>query len=191
MRLPRSLAKLAILISFLAGCDTLLPRDESFTKGQWQNFQEAQQAFDRIIPHQTTIHDLKHLKLDPEANPNITILNYSDVVRRFIPSPSIDANNLDVGVQECIKAKTACIGYEINQQTITRTRYGNFWADFLNFNRKTDVVGWSFNGVILVKDSVVIYKLTGGQPEIRRFEENKNPLGPLQGIGGSAPSFLQ
>ncbi|PIV87436.1 MAG: hypothetical protein COW48_11500 [Hydrogenophilales bacterium CG17_big_fil_post_rev_8_21_14_2_50_63_12] len=191
MRPPRFLAKWVILIAFLAGCATLLPRGETFTQGQWRNYQEAQQAFDRIIPHQTSIQDLKLLHLDPESNPNITILNYSDVVRRFIPSPSINANDLDSGVQECIKAKTACIGYEINQETLTRTRYGNFWVDFLNFNRKTELVGWSFNGVILIKERVVIYKLTGGQPEIRRFEENRNPLGPLQGVGSSASSFTQ
>jgi len=162
----------------------MLPRGETVTDGPWQNFQEAQQTFDKIILHQTTVQDLKKLQLDPTTNPNITILNYSDVLRLFIPSPTINADNLDAGVQECIAAKTACQGYSIDQRSIKRKRYGNFWADFLNFKRKVDVVGWRFSGVILIKDNVVVYKLSGGQPAIHELEENMNPLGPFQGVGG-------
>lgn len=170
---------------FLAGCGSLLPRAEVVTESPWQSFQDVQQVFDKIVPYQTTVEDLKRLRLDPESNPNITILNYSDVLRRFIPSPSINAHDLDSGVRECIMANTACKGYEIDQRFIKRKRYGNFWADFLNFKRKVDVIGWRFNGVILIKDSLVVYKLTGGQPAIHELEENKNPLGPFQGIGDS------
>lgn len=183
MLVVRMAVRLSIV--FLAGCTSLLPRGETVTEGPWQNFQEAQQDFDKIIPYQTTVEDLKRLKLDPASNPNIAILNYSDVLRRFIPSPSINAHDLDPGVQECITAKTACKGYEIDQRTIRRKRDGNFWADFLNFSRKVDVVGWRFNGVILIKDKLVVYKLSGGQPSIHELEENKNPLGPFQGIGES------
>lgn len=175
-----------ILLSlFVAGCGSLLPRSKAVIDSPWQNFQEAQQTFDKIIPHQTTVNDLKHLKLDPETNPNITILNYSDVLRRFIPGGSITALDLDTGVLECILAKAACKGYEVDQRTLKRNRTGNFWADFLNFKRKVDVVGWRFNGVILVKENVVVYKLTGGQPIIHEIEESKNPLGPFQGFGES------
>lgn len=112
-------------------------------------------------------------------------MNYSDVLRRFVPSPSINAADLDPGVQDCIISKTACKGYELDQKTLKRNRYGNFWADFLNFTRKVDVTGWRFNGVILIKDEVVVYKLTGGQPFIHEYEESENPLGPFQGLGES------
>lgn len=179
-------------ITFLAfqlgGCSSLLPKGETLTEGPWQNFREAQQTFDKIVPYQTTVEGLQQLKLDPESNPNITILNYSDVLRRFIPSPTINTQDLDRGVQECISAKMACKGYEIDQRVVKRNRYGNFWTDFLNFRRKVDVEGWRFNGVILIKDSLVVYKLTGGQPAIHEHEENKNPLGPLQGLGESQVS---
>lgn len=174
-----------VLTLFLTACGAMLPHGETVTDGPWQNFQEAQQTFDKIILHQTTVQDLKKLQLDPATNPNITILNYSDVLRLFIPSPTINADNLDAGVQECIAAKTACQGYSIDQHSIKRKRYGNFWADFLNFKRKVDVVGWRFSGVILIKDNVVVYKLSGGQPAIHELEENMNPLGPFQGIGSS------
>jgi hypothetical protein len=187
MTIQRLIKELALGFSLvlLAGCGALLPRGESVAESPWQSFEEAQQTFDRIIPYQTTVQDLRALKLDPMQNPNITLLNYSDVLRRFIPSPSTNTEDLDPGVQDCIKAKSACKGYEVDQKTLKRRRYGNFVADFMNFKRKVDVVGWRFNGVILIKDEVVVYKLTGGQPAIHEHEENKNPLGPLQGIGES------
>jgi hypothetical protein len=183
----RWIARLAMVVGLaqLAGCGALLPRGESLAESPWHNFDEAQRTFDQIIPYQSTVDDLRKLKLDPLQNPNITLLNYSDVLRRFIPSPATNSQDLDPGVQECIKAKSACKGYEVDQKSMTRRRYGNFLADFLNFKRKVDIVGWRFNGVILIKDDVVVYKLTGGQPAIHEHEESKNPLGPLQGLGES------
>ncbi|MCR4346443.1 MAG: hypothetical protein NUV55_04420 [Sulfuricaulis sp.] len=183
--IPTLLAIISLPV-FLAGCASLLPHAHTSTVGPWQNYYEAQQAFDKIVPYQTTLEDLKTLKLDPQSNPNITILNYSDVIRRFIPSPSVSAEELAPGVRACILAKAACNGYEIVQSSNSRKRHGNFWADFTNFKRKVEITGWSFNGVILVKDNVVIYTLTGGQPAIYALEENKNPLGPFQGSGESA-----
>lgn len=165
----------------------MLPRAHTSVVGPWQSYHEAEEAFNKIVPYQTTVADLKTLMLDHASNPNnITILTYSDVIRRFIPSPSVSADELAPGVRDCIKALAACQGYEIVQQATSRKRYGNFWADFLNFKRKVEVTGWSFSGVILVKDNVVIYSLAGGQPSIYSLEENKNPLGPFQGSGESA-----
>ena len=176
---------IAAVVAAIAGCSALLPRSEAFTVSPWQSFEEAQRAFDEIIPHKTTVADLKRLKLEPESNPNITILNYSDVLRRFIPSPSINASSLDVGVRECLTAATHCQGYEVDHRVLKRNRYGNFWADIFNFRRKTDIVGWRFNAVVLITDDVVVYKLTGGQPAIHEYEDSNNPLGPLQESAGA------
>ncbi len=174
---------IAVVAAVIAGCSTLLPRSEALTDSPWQSFEEAQRAFEQIVPHKTTVADLKLMKLDPISNPNITILNYSDVLRRFIPSPSINASSLDAGVQECVRAATRCQGYEVDHRVLKRSRYGNFWADVFNFKRKVDVVGWRFNAVVLITDEVVVYKLTGGQPAIHEHEESDTPLGPLQGAG--------
>ena len=173
------------LVLLLAGCGAMLPRAQSASDSPWQSYQEAQATFDQILPYKTTANDLRALKLDPLQNPNITLLNYSDVLRRFIPSPTTNPRDLDQGVQDCIQAKSTCRGYEIDQKSIKRKRYGNFLADFLNFKRKVDIAGWRFNGVILIRDDVVVYKLTGGQPAIHELEESRNPLGPFQGIGES------
>jgi hypothetical protein len=174
---------IAVVVAATGACSTLLPQSETLTYSPWKSFEEAQRTFDRIILHKTTIADLKRLHLDPASNPNVTILSYSDVVRRFIPSPSIDASSLDAGVQECLLAATYCQGYEVDHGVLKRSRYGNFWADFFNFRRKTDIVGWRFNAVVLITNDVVVYKVTGGQPTIHEHEDSKNPLGPLQGAG--------
>lgn len=174
---------IAAVVAASTACSTLLPRSETVTDSPWQSFEQAQRVFDQIIVHKTTVEDLKPLKLDPASNPNVTILNYSDVLRRFIPSPTVDASSLDPGVQECLRAATHCQGYEVDHRVLKRNRYGNFWADIFNFRRKTDIVGWRFNAVLLITDGVVVYKLTGGQPAIHEHEENKNPLGPFQGAG--------
>jgi len=184
--MPARLSLLAgLALTLLTGCSSLLPHGETVADSPWNSYEDALQTFENIVPHQTTVKDLGTLKLDPMHNANITLLNYSDVLRRFIPSPATNMEDLDVGVQECIQAKSACKGYEVDQKSLMRQRYGNFWADFLNFRRKTDIVGWRFNGVILIKGDVVVYKLTGGQPSIHEREETSNPLGPLQGIGES------
>lgn len=180
--LPRRWSIVAVAIG-IAGCSALLPRSEALTDSPWQSFEEAQRTFDQIVPHKTTAADLKRLKLDPGSNPNISILNYSDVLRRFIPSPSVDASLLDAGVQECVRAATRCRGYEVDHRVLRRRRYGNFWADIFNFRRKTDIAGWRFNAVVLITDDIVVYKLTGGQPAIHEHEDSDNPLGPLQGAG--------
>jgi hypothetical protein len=174
----------------LAGCSSLLPQSDTRLDGQWDSYEAAEQTFDKIIPYQTRVNDLKGFGLDIKTTPNITILNYSDVLRRFLPSPSINPEDLDTGVKDCISAKTSCQGFEIDQRVIQRVRNGNFWADWLNFKRKTEVTGWNFRGMLLIRDDVVIYKLVGGQPLIHEEEKNNNPLGPLQGSGDAAVRSL-
>jgi hypothetical protein len=115
--------------------------------------------------------------------PNIAILNYSDVLRRFMLNQSMTLADLDQGVQDCIQAKTVCRGYEINQRLVKKHRNGSFWLDFLGFKRETHTEGFRFNALVLLKNGVVVYKLTGGQPAIQESEHTQNPLGPVQSIG--------
>jgi hypothetical protein len=100
-----------LLLGLLCGCTSLLPRSTETTVSPWQTYEEAQEAFDLIEPGWTTAYDLKGMSLDPETNPNIAILNYSDVLRRFLVSPSVTMADLDDGVRECISAMGACRGF--------------------------------------------------------------------------------
>lgn len=172
-----------LLACLLCGCTSLLPKSREATVSPWANYQEAQQTFDLILPGKTTAFELKLLSLDPETNPNIAILNYSDVLRRFLANQSVSLADLDHGVRECVMAKTHCMGYEINQKLVRKHRNGSFWLDFVGIKRETHTAGWRFNGLILMKEGVVVYKLTGGQPGIMEHEENSTPLGPLQSVG--------
>lgn len=167
----------------LAGCSSLLPRSEEVTASPWENYVDAQATFDRIVPGETTEEELYSLGLDPGSMPNVAILNYSDVLRRFMANQSVTLSDLDEGVQQCVLAKTDCLGYEINQRLVKKHRNGSFWLDFLGFKRETHMEGWRFNALLLLKDGVVVYKLTGGQPAIQETENQRNPLGPVQSIG--------
>jgi hypothetical protein len=170
----------ALVVLGTTGCTSLLPRSNETTASPWASYQEAQQAFDKLVPGETRADELKAMSLDPASNPNITILNYSDVLRRFLLNQSISVNDLDEGVKNCVTAKTNCRGFEVNQKMLNKQRNGIFILDLLGFKRDTHTNGWAFSGLILIKDGVVIYKLTGGQPSIVSQESNQNPLGPVQ-----------
>src|SRR5262245_20470736 len=179
--MPRLLA-IAVLLSLATGCSWLLPRSQESTSSPWLTYQEAQKAFDQLVPGETTALQLREMALDPSTNPNITILNYSDVLRRFLLNQSISLNDLDEGVRLCVSAKTNCRGFEVNQKVLNKQRNGYFLLDLLGFKRDTYTNGWASSGLILIKDGLVIYKLTGGQPSIVSQESNQNPLGPVQMI---------
>jgi hypothetical protein len=170
-------------LCLVTGCSSLLPKSKEVTASPWHTYQDAQETFDKIIPGQTTIADLRRMSLDPSSNPNIAILNYADVMRKFMLNQSFSINDLDQGVRDCVLAKIGCLGFEINQSSVQKQRNGNVFLDVLGFYRETHTAGWRFNGLILIKENVVVYKLTGGQPVIRATEENQNPLGPVQVIG--------
>lgn len=172
---------LAVVLS-VSGCSHLLPSGKSDVEGVWTAYSDAESFFQKIAPHQTTVSELSSRGLNLSAHPNVLRLNYSEVMRRFLPPAAIPGYALDDGVTECLLAKTECDGYEIRQVFVSKRRYGNFWADFFNFRRMTEVDGWEFVAVLLVKNQTVIYKLTGGKPRLKEHEFSRNPLGPFQSI---------
>ena len=55
--------------------------------------------------------------------------------------------------------------------------------DVLNVRRTTRVTGWRFEGLLAVRDGVVLFRSHGGVPRTDRTERQVNPLGPLQRAG--------
>src|SRR5260221_9902494 len=110
----RSIAALLACL-LVSSCTSLLPNSKEVTASPWQTYQDAQETFDKIIPGHTTIADLRVMSLDPGANANIAILNYADVMRKFMLNQSFSINDLDNGVRECGLPKIACRGFEISQ----------------------------------------------------------------------------
>ncbi len=106
--------------------------------------------------------------------------NYEDAAKSF---DSVDA--LPIGVKECLTSKNSCYGLEIDIVKMESKRYGNAFLDIFNFKRSIEQKGWEFNGLIIVKNDIVVYKLAGGKPSIAANKVQVNPLGPLQSLDGS------
>ena len=164
----------------------MLPRSKE-TSGAvttaWQSYEEAEQAFGRITPGRTTVAELATLRLDPRTNPNISVLHNFQVRERFIPNNTVTLADLDDGVRQCVEARSACLGWQIDQSAMQKKRNGNAALDMLKMRRETHSSGWRFTGLLLIKDGVVLYKLAGGQPLIHEIAETEDVLGPLQAIG--------
>ena len=174
---------IALLLGLLSACSALLPKSDTAVKDRWDSFDSARATFERIVPYQTRTGDMVQMGYDPFSNPAVTILTYADVIRRLIPSTTIDSMKLNRGIVECVSAQELCQVYEIDLKRLHRKRSGNFWLDFLNFRRRTEISGWRFSALVLLNNDFVVYKLWSGQPVIREVEESVNPLGPLQGSG--------
>ena len=71
----------------LAGCASMLPTSRQDVKNNWEDFEQAKQAYDRIVPYQTDMATVRQLGFDPAVTPNVQILNHSQVVRAVLPSP--------------------------------------------------------------------------------------------------------
>ncbi len=177
---PRPAGRLALLAAALAlsGCSSLLPRSQVQVQTPWHTFEEAKAQVDRIEPQRTTEAELHAAGFDPYQNPNVELLNYSDILRRFPLSGTV--TRLDPGLRECLEAGKACTGYLLEMKQEHKERVGNFFLDLLRFRRETKSTGWTFNAIVLVVDGKVVYTLYGGKPSISATEKTVEPLGPLQ-----------
>ena len=171
---------LACIALIPISCGSLLPSVKETKTPLWGTFDEAKTAFEKITPHKTTTEELHNLGFDPTSTPNLKILSYLDIIKRFMLNPSITKEDLDAGVQACIEAKTNCRAYEIKLRNIAKKRYGNVLLDLFNFKRRTNETGWEFEALIVMVNGTVVHKFWGGTPIINEHTESKNPLGPLQ-----------
>jgi hypothetical protein len=162
------------------GCKSLFSSTSTKTRTNWKSYDEAESAYDKIIPHKTTVDELKGLGFDPHTTSNIRILTYLDLIQRFIPNASITLNDLQPDVRACIESKDCCHAYEMDLEMTDAKRYGNLALDIFGFNRKTKTTGWTFKALIIVKDDVVAYKLRSGLPNVDRLDKKTKPLGPFQ-----------
>jgi hypothetical protein len=172
---------LFILFFITSSCGSLLPSVKITTKTyQWETFDEAKMAFEKITPLKTTTEELQQLGFDPYSTPNLKILTYLDIIQLFMFNPSIKKEDLDEGIQACINAQTNCSAYKIHLTNILSKRYGSVFLDLFNFKRNIKDSGWEFEALIVIVNNTVVYKLWGGKPQIDENKVIKNPLGPLQ-----------
>ena len=157
-------------------------REVAASGSGWQKYADAETTFQKIIPGKTTAAELKALNLDPGTNPSVARLQTWQVRDKFIPNTLVTLEDLDQGVRECVQAREACKAYEVNYISTQTKRVGNPALDVLKMQRHTQTAGFRFNGLILVKDDVVVYTLTAGQPRIQQVEEKPDLLGPVQAL---------
>ena len=181
---------ITVVLGFLAGCTTLLPSGSNLTPSSFDSFDAARSAFEKVMPHRTTLSDLEALGFAPRASSNVTLIPYPEVVGRLVPYPGIAASDLEPGVRECIAAQTACRAYVFHFGHEQRKREGGFWLDFLNVRRITNITGWRFEGFVVLSDNMVLFRNYAGEPRIERTEKQTNPLGPFQPAGETAGRSL-
>jgi hypothetical protein len=182
----KRLVFLSLSIGVLAGCSSLLPNSAETsgdTKTAWQSYQQAEASFARITPRVTTVDELHAQHLDPRQNANMRIVPRYEIVQLFMVNGTMTLADLDAGVRECLEAQAACTAWEITQQAAQKRRSGNAALDMLRVRRETENSGWRFSGLLLLKDGVVIYKLTGGQPHTLEYAHTEDMLAPLQLVG--------
>lgn len=188
-RLPIVLARLvlaaaaALLCVVLAGCVSLLPRGSSEQPSGFDSFEAAQHALEQVLPFRTTVAELAGRGFDPEGGRNVTRVPYPEVVTRLAPHPGVPLEALDEGVRACVVAQAQCRAYVFHLGGQTQRREGSFWLDFFNFKRTTAVAGWRFDGLVVVRGDLVVFRNFGGEARIDRTERQVNPLGPLQRAG--------
>ena len=163
-----------------AGCKNLFSHNESITVSHWKSYNEVNAAFGKIAPYHTTVEDLRTLGFHPKASPNVKILTYVDIVQTFLPNAAIHKEDLPDAVRACIEAKENSRAYLVELHDTRDKRHGNLFLDIFGFKRLTHVSGWEFKGLILIKDDLVVYKLSSGEPQVSRDENKVKPLGPLQ-----------
>jgi hypothetical protein len=170
------------LVLLTSACSSWLPKSHAHTTS-FETFEEARAAVEELVPMQSSRSVLESNGLSPSKHPNSTLLTHADVVRRFLPSSLLRREDMDPGILACLEARDACRGIEIIGAKIDKERTGNFFADFINYRRRTQTTGWRFNAVILFVNDLIVYRSWAGQPEVNELEITTNPLGPFQDIG--------
>jgi len=180
----------SMLPLLLVACADLLPRSQSQQPSGFASFEAAAGALEQAVPYKTTVAELRALGFDIEASANVTQIPYPQLIARLAPNSSIPLDALEPGLRDCMLARQACRVYEFRLAHEARQRDGNFWLDFLNFRRSTAIVGWRFEGLLVVRNGTLLFRSYGGEPHIARTELEVRPLGPFQPAGESSGSLL-
>lgn len=180
----------AALIFPAAGCTSFLPHGRSDLTSRFTNFEAARDALEQLVPYRSTMEDMRRLGFDWSVAANVKLIPYPEIVSRLAPNPSIPLDMLDPGIRDCIQARQACRAYEFTIGQEKHVREGGFFRDFLNFDRTTHTTGWRFQGLVVVRDDIVLFRNFGGEPQIDKTDRQRNPLGPFQSGGEAAGKML-
>ena len=169
------------------GCSTLLPDATTKNEAPWENFAHAEETIGKIELGVTTQQNLVEWGVDLNNMPNVKHLTYLDVARKFgmVGAVGDERINIPQGVLKLVRAGDKGRAYELEARVIKESRTGNFMLDWLNFRKNRHSTGWEFKVLLIVIDSKIEYVLYSGTPQINTVTRERNPLGPLQSLGGS------
>jgi hypothetical protein len=169
----------------LAGCGGgLLPEQAGRAAGPFERYDQVVESFEQIVPNMTRADDLPSLGFDARDN-NVDVLSYLGIEQHFLPTAGIRWEHLDPAVQACIRAELYCTGYVFHPTRTTSKRLGNTVSDLLGFHRITRSQRWSADIILLVMNGRVVHKVFSGNPRIENWDEKRQPLGPVQDLGGA------
>ncbi|MFI8747464.1 hypothetical protein ACIGKL_20170 [Pseudomonas sp. NPDC077186] len=172
-----------VLVSVaLVGCGSLLPSERAESLSPFGDYLDAEMRYSQAVPGLTDRAELFSLGFDPLAHGNGKMLSFIDVRLMFV-QPNVPIAYLPDGLVHCLEAKDRCVGYAFEFTKTDTQRVGSFWADVLNFRKNRELQGWVFRAVFVLVDDKLVHKVSNGEPNIRRLEVKRNPLGPLQGAG--------
>lgn len=166
----------------LAGCSSLLPSERAEAISPFSDYLDAEVRYSQAVPGKTTRTELFSLGFDPLAQGNGKMLSFIDLRLMFV-QPNVPIDYLPASLIQCLEAKDRCVGYAFEFHKTDTQRVGSFWADVLNFRKQRELQGWTFRAVFVLVDDMLVHKVSNGEPNIRRYEVKRNPLGPLQGAG--------
>ncbi|HEX4273027.1 MAG TPA: hypothetical protein VHZ32_16670 [Rhizomicrobium sp.] len=169
----------------LSGCGGgLLPDQNSKSASPFQTYDQVVESFDQIVPGMTHAEDLPNLGFDARTG-SVDVLSYVNIEERFLPAAGVRWEHLDPAVQACIRAELYCTGYVFHPSRTENKRLGAFVPDLLGFERITRSAHWSADVTLLVMNGRVIHKLFSGSPRTENLDDKRQPLGPLQDLGGA------
>ncbi len=173
--------------AWLAACATdVLPSTSQDRSGPFATYEIAEMAFRIITPGKTDSAKLRELGIDPKTTPNMRVINYTEVMRVFMPADTVALKDLDPAVQGCINVRDHCSGYVLSPEMKETQRTGDVSLDLLGINRETKETGWAATILLLLVDDVVVYKLWSGSGRSEGTSRETNPLGPAQDLTGAA-----
>lgn len=168
----------------LAGCGGGLPAQQGRSASPFETYDQVVESFDQIVPGMTHAEDLPNLGFDARTG-DVDVLSYVDIEARFMPAAGVRWEQLDPAVRACIRAQLYCTGYLFRPSRDASNRVGALVPDVLGFQRITRRSHWSAEVTLLVMNGRVIHKVFSGHPRSETLEDRRQPLGPLQDLGGA------
>jgi hypothetical protein len=169
----------------LAGCGGgLLPDQKAKSASPFESYDQVVEAYDQIVPGMTHAEDLPNIGFDARTG-NVDVLSYLNIEERFLPAAGVRWEQLNPAVQACIRAEAYCTGYVFHPGRTASKRLGSFVPDVLGFERITRSERWSADIILLVMNGRVVHKVFSGNPRTDNLEDRRQPLGPLQDLGGA------